>query len=516
MRALKHRQPEEFNRLPSTAIAAALGFPLAIPLAAALLATLAVMPAHAQADLEEAKKRRDAESHRLTETDLRAKEIQADMLALRQEREKLNAQLLQTAKLIQASEAQLSAIEARIQELEEQEKLKLGSLEARRGSMSGLLAAMQRMGRNPPPVMITRREDALSMVRSAMLIGAAFPELRAQAQVLADELAQIVEVKTKIADEAAKLRAETQRFTEMRTSMAALVETKKQSLTERQEELAQVRRATADLARSVSDLNELITGQEKLIAEKTRLGAYERQLQEEARRELAAAVAAAQVAPPPAAQPPALRPSADTATEAKAAEPASPPADPRQTRQAALPPDKAAPKTRSDAQPAVTLAPGDRLAMAAPGRIQPAIPFHLAKGRLPLPAAGRRVLNYGDRTQRGKSEGIVVETRHAAQITAPSDGWVMYAGEFRSYGHILIINAGGGYHILLAGLSHTDVQVGQFVLAGEPVGMMPAAPKTLQGKAQDNAPVLYVEFRKDQKPIDPEPWWVASAKKVQG
>ena len=164
--------------------------------------------------------------------------------------------------------------------------------------------------------------------------------------------------------------------------------------------------------------------------------------------------------------------------------------------------------------------------MAAPGRIQPAMPFHLAKGRLPTPAAGRRVLNFGDRTQRGKSEGIVIETRHGAQITAPNDGWVMYAGEFRSYGQILIINAGGGYHVLLAGLSHTDVQVGQFVLAGEPVGMMPAAfqapkgaaqqSKAVQVKAQDNAPVLYVEFRKDQKPIDPEPWWAESAKKVQG
>jgi septal ring factor EnvC (AmiA/AmiB activator) len=499
------------NRLPLLAMAAAPGF-RAIPLAAFLLFTASVLPGHAQSGLDEAKKRRDAEAHRLTETDLRAKEIQADMIALRQEREKLNGQLLQTANLIQASEAQLSTIESRIQELEEQEKLKVGSLEARRGSMSGLLAAMQRMGRNPPPVMITRREDALSMVRSAMLIGAAFPELRAQAQALADELAQIVEVKTKISDEAAKLRAETQRFTEMRASMAALVESKKQSLTERQEELAQVRRATADLARSVTDLNELITGQEKLIAEKTRLGAYERQLQEEAKREQAVADAATPSTP----QPPPLRPSTDTGSEAKAAEPAAPPPAPKQTKQAALPPDKAAPKTRSDAQPAVTLAPGDRLAMAAPGRIQPAIAFHLAKGRLPLPAAGRRVLNYGDRTQRGKSEGIVLETRSAAQITAPSDGWVMYAGEFRSYGHILIINAGGGYHILLAGLSHTDVQVGQFVLAGEPVGMMPAAPKTLQGKAQDNAPVLYVEFRKDQKPIDPEPWWVASAKKVQG
>lgn len=502
MRSNKHRQPKPQARRLTKAEAATPGFPVAFPIAWSLTALLltgaATLPALAQSDLDEAKRRRDAEAHKLTESDLRAKEIQADVATLRQEREKLNAQLLQTAKLIQASETTLNAIEGRIQELEEQEKLKLGSLEARRGSMSGLLAAMQRMGRNPPPVMITRREDALAMVRSAKLIGFAFPELRAQAQALSDELNEIIRTKTEKEGEAAKLRAETQRFNEMRTSMAALLETKKQSLTERQEELAQVRRATAELARGVTDLNELISNQEKLIADKTRLGAYEKQLREEAQREQAAA------SPAPA-EPPAAAP-------AKTADPKSDPT----TRQAAATPEKAPPKTRTDAQPAVTLAPGDRLAMATPGRIQPAIPFHLAKGRLPLPAAGRRVLNFGDRTQRGKSEGVVIETRHGGRITAPNDGWVMYAGEFRSYGHILIINAGGGYHVLLAGLSQTDVQVGQFVLAGEPVGVMPAAAKTLQGKAQDNAPVLYVEFRKDQKPIDPESWWAVSAKKVQG
>jgi murein hydrolase activator len=60
------------------------------------------------------------------------------------------------------------------------------------------------------------------------------------------------------------------------------------------------------------------------------------------------------------------------------------------------------------------------------------------------------------------------------------------------------------------------VQLGQFVLAGEPVGVMAAAPKTAQN-TQDNAPVLYVEFRKDQRPIDPDPWWMLDAsRKVQG
>jgi septal ring factor EnvC (AmiA/AmiB activator) len=101
-------------------------------------------------------------------------------------------------------------------------------------------------------------------------------------------------------------------------------------------------------------------------------------------------------------------------------------------------------------------------------------------------------------------------------VVSPCDGWIVYAGEFRSYGQLLIINAGGGYHILLAGLSQIDVQLGQFVLTGEPVGVMSTAGRTTPGKAQDNAPVLYIEFRKDQRPIDPDPWWADASRKVQG
>jgi septal ring factor EnvC (AmiA/AmiB activator) len=60
------------------------------------------------------------------------------------------------------------------------------------------------------------------------------------------------------------------------------------------------------------------------------------------------------------------------------------------------------------------------------------------------------------------------------------------------------------------------VQLGQFVLAGEPVGVMSTAANTSSGKTQDNAPILYIEFRKDQRPIDPDPWWADASRKVQG
>jgi septal ring factor EnvC (AmiA/AmiB activator) len=154
--------------------------------------------------------------------------------------------------------------------------------------------------------------------------------------------------------------------------------------------------------------------------------------------------------------------------------------------------------------------------MSNPGRIKPAIPFQQAKGKLPLPVTGKRVLNYGERTQYGsQSKGLVMETRSAAQVTSPCDGWVLYAGEFRSYGKLLIIDAGGGYNVVLAGLSQIDVQPGEFILAAEPVGTMMTVKKEPAGAAF-GAPVLYIEFRKEKQPIDPDPWWVAVPQKAQG
>ena len=155
------------------------------------------------------------------------------------------------------------------------------------------------------------------------------------------------------------------------------------------------------------------------------------------------------------------------------------------------------------------LAPTDRqLASLYATPMKPAVPFAKAKGSLPMPAQGKRVLGFGDKTQFGaQSMGTVFETRFSAQVRSPCDGRILYAAPFRTWGQLLIVNADDGYHILLAGLSEINVQAGEFVLAGETVGFMNAAPKSGSAKAEGNAPVLYVEFRKDNRPIDPKPWW---------
>ena len=463
--------------------------------------------AMAQAPPDSARLRLELERQQLDDKHKREQALQSDVEAMREERERLNARLLETARLVQASEAQMSTIEARLTELETQEKLVRGSLEAQRGSIAKLLGAMQRMGRNPPPVMITRREDALTMVRSAMLLAAAFPELRDKALALADQLNDLTRVVTSIRTEGDRLRVETGRLADARLKLAGVMESKRVSLAERQAELDQVRKAATEIAKSVSDLSELIAKLDKEVENNTGLGAYQRQVAIEQKRVATAPVLKPTLPPLEPTAGPAPPPVPNAAGAAKG----EPPAEVATATQPAA-------RKRVVARPSVELAPNaDRVAMAAPGRIKPAIAFHLAKGQLPLPARGRRVINFGERMQNGnQSKGIVIETRAGAQVTAPADGWIVFAGEFRSYGQLLIINTGDGYHLLLAGLSQIDVQTGQFVLAGEPVGTMAAASKTVPATTAANAPVLFVEFRKEGRSIDPDPWWADSSRKVQG
>jgi murein hydrolase activator len=151
---------------------------------------------------------------------------------------------------------------------------------------------------------------------------------------------------------------------------------------------------------------------------------------------------------------------------------------------------------------------------------QPRLVFADAKGKLPYPAQGRILKHFGDDDGLGGTlRGLVIATREQAQVTAPADGRVEFAGPFRSYGQVLILNTGGGYHLLLAGLDQVSAQTGEFLRAGEPVGQMGNGPSsvTLLGDViQDKRPVLYIEFRNSTEAIDSAPWWIGGMKEARG
>src|SRR5256884_324693 len=115
----------------------------------------------------------------------------------------------------------------------------------------------------------------------------------------------------------------------------------------------------------------------------------------------------------------------------------------------------------------------DLAALKDPGRLSPAVAFASIKGTLALPVNGVRIREFGAPDGYGGTEkGLSIAARPEGQVTSPCDGWVVYAGVFRNYGQLLILNAGGGYHVLLAGMERISVDLGQFVVTGEPVAVM--------------------------------------------
>jgi murein hydrolase activator len=115
------------------------------------------------------------------------------------------------------------------------------------------------------------------------------------------------------------------------------------------------------------------------------------------------------------------------------------------------------------------------------------------------PIIGDVVHRFGEADRFGRpNQGLTMNVPPASVVVAPFDGRVDYAGRFRDYGPILIIRHGGGYHSVLAGLGRVDVTTGQWLLAGEPVGVMPGADD------KDASTTFYLELRRDGRPVDPQ------------
>jgi septal ring factor EnvC (AmiA/AmiB activator) len=443
-------------------------FRLVVP-ALTLLGILSAFPGFvaAEDDLsrEEAKKKLEQTSEQLKSSREQEHGLAQDVVTLGEARAKLNGELIEAAKRAQTSEAKLSATEAKLAELTDQVTVIRTSITERKETIVKMLSAMQRMGRTPPPALVTRKDDALAVVRSAMLLAQVFPELKYQADSLSKELDGLVALETGIREQRDTEKAEADTLVAERTRIDLLLNEKKTKLSQSEVELEAVRKAAAQQAAEVTELSDLVTKLDDKIA-KAEVAQYDAEI------------------------------AAEQALRARSQGQAL--ATPANEKVIEIKPDPA------------------KLAFASPDRLKPALPFEAAKGSLRLPAQGKQVKHFGDADGVGGTlRGLSLQTRAEARIVAPADGWVVYAGPFRSYGQLLILNAGGGYHVLLAGMDRIDVSLGQFVLAGEPVAVMGGA---ASGGQDDRSlrPVLYVELRKDGRPIDPGPWWAGASEKVQG
>ena len=370
--------------------------------------------------------------------------LKGEIGKIKNDRKEFSQDLLDTAARIRAAEAKLGDAEKRLAPLDRREVDLKKSLTGREAVLAQVLGALERLGLRPAPALLLQPETTLESVRSAILLGAVIPELRAEAETIAADLSELARIRRDIAVERDSLVESRTALAEDSRRISALVDERQRQQSENEKALEGERARAQALAKQVETVQDLVNRMEREIEAATRAA-------EAARRD-------------------------ETARPANATLPDS-------------------------------------------ARISPAIPFPQTKGKLPLPAIGRKLHEYGATNGLGGVEkGLSIATRPNAQVSAPCDGWVVYAGNFRNYGQLLIINAGGGYHILLAGMERITVDLGQFVLTGEPVAVMGSASRVAAVSASGSSdPVLYVEFRKDGNSIDPSPWWATTEdEKVRG
>lgn len=391
---------------------------------------------------------------RIALSDERIAALSAEIEALKKDHETLTAALLRTADAERRLSGEIERRVERLDELAAQRDYLRNSLMARREVLAEVLGALQRMGRNPPPAILVRPDDALSSVRSAIMLGAVVPELRAETEVLIADLNELARLAASMEAERGRLTEAMTRQIVERQRMNMLAEEKRRLQVRSEAQLSREQERAAELAEQAGSLEELIAS---LEAEIVSVREAERLARERAEAERLAEA------------------------ERRAAE--------------------------ADLDPAP--GPTDETDMAAASQFA-AAPFAALSGQVPLPVHGRIVARYGqDDEAGGRLSGDIVRTHSGAIVTAPSDASVLYAGPFRSYGQLLILNAGEGYHLVLAGMSRISVRLGQSVVAGEPIGAMGEArvASIATSGDEESGPELYVEFRKEGKPVDPAPWW---------
>jgi septal ring factor EnvC (AmiA/AmiB activator) len=362
-----------------------------------------------------------------------------------QEQEQLRADLVAAASAAQEHEETLSDLEGRMFELDGDVAAKEAALEHTRQQTSGVIAALARLAANPTAALIGEPAPPADTVRTAILLRAALPNLDQAARRLRDDLEALAKARQAVAGQKTKIAGTVERLDADHKYLAALYAKRAAAREQADTATKETEARLASLAGEAADMRDLLA---KLDAEQQRLREEKEAM---ARQAEAAALVQAE----------------------------------RDKR--------AQDENRARADAARAMPPPPKL-------------FSQAQGRMPLPARGAIAIHFGQANEAGlPAKGISIATRSGAEVVAPFDGEVAFAGPFRGYGLLLIIEHGEGYHTLLAGMARIDCQVGQHLVAGEPVGVM---------LDSEEKPLLYVELRRQGQPINPLPWFVARKSKV--
>ena len=373
---------------------------------------------------------------------LEHKKLQAQATQISLELTRISKDMIASAKQIQNSEEKISRMESELETLRADLKKAEENFVVEDDNLIKTLSALQNLALKPTEALFVQPLTPVEIIRSAMLLREAVPYLQENAARIREDLEKIEAQKNLVEKQVARIIRQKKILEKEHEQMKALVQRKSKIRNAVEIKSVKAKKKVEQLASQANDLRDLLNKLEKQRQEKLRR-------QEEERRRLA---------------------------ELKAAE----------ARRAAEETKKLEEKQRADLikfKPEVINEVGEN--------------FVKAKGHLLRPARGPVVTAYGEQMSKGvTSKGIIIKTRSQAQVISPYDGTVIFAGPFRGYGNLIIIEHGQRYLSLLARLEEVDCELGQMLLAGEPVGQMPES-----GDAR-----LYVELRKDNHPVNPLTW----------
>ncbi len=418
----------------------------------------------------------------------------------------IRSDMVAAARAAQESEELLSELEGQLDDLKTSESSKSEALKRRSAQMTRVLTALQRLAWRPTEALIAQPQTPADTVRSAILLRAAVPQieqsvkdLRGEIEILAHLRADIGEQRRRISSTTVKLEAEHRRLKD-------LYDRKAQFQTVAEAETAAAAQRVDRLAGEAEDLRDLLQRLEEERQHRLTEAAAKAAAERVAREAELTARKAAQEAEVTAQK--AARDAEIAQRKAEKEQREREQAQAAAARQVEIQAEAAAREKEIAAQQAARDVEQAAKEAAAARPITTDHPFSLARGQMPFPARGPVIEQFGQTNEVGHvMKGISIQTRKDAQVIAPYDGQVAFAGPFRGYGLLLIIEHSEGYHTLLAGMARIDVGVGQRLLAGEPVGVM---------GQDDTKPTLYVELRRNGQPVNPLPWLTAQKNKVRG
>ncbi len=116
----------------------------------------------------------------------------------------------------------------------------------------------------------------------------------------------------------------------------------------------------------------------------------------------------------------------------------------------------------------------------------------------PAPVHGRISISFGQRGEAGPARGVTFAAAGGARVISPCTGRAVFAGPFRRFGQIVILECGPGLHLVLGGFEALDTEAGVALLAGEALGRL--------GTGPNGRGALYLELRRNGQVVDPMPW----------